>query len=121
MALTGAGFSNRHHGSARAVKDQPDDSFHSPGDQTVDEHGKHGGKFKYHVSDGRRCDQTFKGEQEQRREPKDQGDDRALGIGADQLKSDAERDQSLENSKRQPDKLRCLKAEDALFAFRLPL
>ena len=40
MALAGAGFSNCHHRTARAVKDHPDYSFDRPCDQGIDRHGK---------------------------------------------------------------------------------
>jgi hypothetical protein len=48
--------------------------------------------------------------------PVDQGNDWALGIGADQLKSDAKRDHSFEDPEQQPDQLGEFKSKDALFA-----
>jgi hypothetical protein len=43
MVLAGGGFSDGYHLSTRTVKEQPDGSFHGPCDQSIDQHGKHGG------------------------------------------------------------------------------
>ena len=42
VVFAGSGLCGAHNGSARAIKNQPDDSFDGPGDQPIDQHGEHG-------------------------------------------------------------------------------
>ena len=117
MVLAGCSFSNSYHWATRTVKNQPDSSFHSPRDQAIDQHCKHGREFKHHVAGRWRADQICKGEQEQGCKPIDQGNYRAVGIGPNQLQSDAKRNDGLEDSEQQPNQLSGLKSEDALLSF----
>ena len=121
MLLAGRGLRGAHYGATRTVKDQPDGSFHGPGDQGIDQHGKHGREFKRHVAGRRRTDQTCKGKEEQIGKAVDQGDDGAVGIGPDQFETDAKRNDGLKDAEQQPDQLGGLESKDALFAFRLAL
>lgn len=50
MTFAGAGFCHLNHRATRTVKNQPDDPFHSQGDQAIDQHRKHGGEFQDHAS-----------------------------------------------------------------------
>ena len=121
MVFAGRSLGNGHNWATRTVKDQPDHSFYSPGDQTIDQHCEQGREFKYHVPSCGRTDQPFKGEEEQVSKPIDQGYDRTVGIGADQHQPDAQRDQGFKDPEQQPDQLRGFKSEDALFPLRLAL
>ena len=93
------GLRSADYRSARSVEDQPDGSLHSPGDQGIDEHCKHGGEFKYHAAICWRANQSGKGEQEQGGKSVDQGDDWAIGIGTDEFQAYAQQNERLEDSK----------------------
>ena len=121
MVLAGRGLGGGHSRPIRAVEDQPDYSFYSPRDQAIDHHCEHGREFEYHAAGRWRTDQSGKWEQEQVGKPIDQGNDRAIGIGPNQLQSDAKRNERLKDAEQQPDQLCGFKSKDALFAFRVSL
>ena len=98
MVLAGRGLGGAYHRPARAVKDQPDCSFHSPCDQGIDHHCEHGREFKYHAAGCRRADHTGKGEEEQVGKPIDQGNYRAIRISPYQLQAYAKRNEDFEDA-----------------------